>query len=144
MPYFFLKNETIRQSENGVTRNNLKTATSRNVCVGDNVLNQKSMQNQFHTMKDTYHQQFDRMKSCPALKEDFVTPKVQQCRHVRCDVWWNSEDLCAVLLWKRDKSRLSLICSVPAKLTCKHKNRCCPCAKWAIFVYSLILTNGQV
>jgi len=24
----------------------------------------------------------------------------------------------------------------PAQVTSKHKHRCCPCPKWAIFVYS--------
>jgi len=27
----------------------------------------------------------------------------------------------------------------PAQVTSKHKHRCCPCQKWADFVYSLIL-----
>jgi len=27
----------------------------------------------------------------------------------------------------------------PAQVTSKHKHRCCPCPKWADFVYSLIL-----
>jgi len=28
---------------------------------------------------------------------------------------------------------------IPAQVTSKHKHFCCPCPKWADFVYSLVL-----
>jgi len=31
-----------------------------------------------------------------------------------------------------------------AWVTTKHKHRCCPCPKWADFVYSLYWSNGEV
>jgi len=46
---------------------------------------------------------------------------------------------CISTCWARTRGLQKIVSFNPAQATSKHKHFCCPCPKWADFVYSLIL-----